>query len=118
MVCSSALTPWFLNIAVTGYTSMGIETLLEKCKNIEQLLGRIPRERWHEREIDIDVLLYGNVCFKTKDVTIPHPRMHERRFVLIPAAEIAGKAVHPKLNKTINKLLDDCKDKARVNFYH
>jgi 7,8-dihydro-6-hydroxymethylpterin-pyrophosphokinase len=59
-------------------------------------------------------LLYGNNCVNSNVVTIPHPRMHERRFVLIPAAEIAGDAVHPGKKKTINKLLDECPDKSKV----
>lgn len=106
--------PWFLNAAISGYTELSHTTLINVLKNLELILGRMPRERWHEREIDLDILLYGNTLLDTAPLTIPHPRMHERRFVLLPASEIAGEIIHPKLGISINKLLDNCKDSAQV----
>lgn len=106
--------PEFLNAVVSGYTQLPLNNLIEFCKSAEYYMGRIRRPRWHEREIDIDVLLYGNSHSDTPSVSVPHPRMHERRFVLVPAAEIAGSAVHPSLHRTVDQLLEDCPDHSRV----
>lgn len=105
---------WFLNIAVSGYTSLPLYQLIQQCKSIEYALGRELRERWHEREIDIDILLYGDKKLHETKITVPHPRMHERRFVLEPAAEIAGNEIHPEFGVSINKLLAECNDDSRV----
>ena len=78
-------------------------------------MGRVKRERWHEREIDIDILLYGNQLNYNENITVPHPRMHERRFVLLPASEIAGSAYHPKLDCSVCRLLENCKDNSVVD---
>jgi len=89
---------------------------LNQCKSIEKRLGRQERERWHEREIDIDIILYGNKIILTEILSIPHERMSERRFVLQPATDIAGEMIHPKFDKTISQLLEICKDKCKVEF--
>jgi len=94
--------PWFLNAVVSGYTTIPADLLMGIIKNIEEIIGRKKREKWHEREIDIDILLYGKLIYKDNNITIPHPRMHERRIV------------HPQSGKTINQLLNDCKDKSDV----
>ena len=109
--------PWFLNSVVSGYTSLSPDIIIGVIKNIQELIGRKQREKWHEREIDIDVLLYGNEIIKTDLITIPHPRMHERRFVLVPASEIAGDIVHPEFKKSIKQLLIECKDESVVKKY-
>ena len=109
--------PWFLNTVVSGSTKIPADLLMGIIKNIEEVIGRTQREKWHEREIDIDILLYGNEIYKSDNLTIPHPRMHERRFVLVPAAEIAGEIVHPEISKSINQLLEDCEDKSEVRNY-
>jgi 2-amino-4-hydroxy-6-hydroxymethyldihydropteridine diphosphokinase len=106
--------PWFVNAAVSGYTTLPLNNLIQLCKSIEYTLGRKSRSRWHERELDIDILLYGNELVDNPKITIPHPRMHERRFVLIPAAEIAGAAVHPKFGATVSELLKECEDSSVV----
>lgn len=109
--------PWFLNTVISGYTTLPLYTLIQVCKSLEYLMGRVQRERWHERELDIDILIYGNVLSDKIAITVPHPRMHERRFVLKPASELAGDWVHPVLNKTIYELLEDCQDQSHVKIY-
>jgi len=106
--------PWFLNIAISGLTSMPLMNLLQLCKSIEYAMGRKPCVRWGQRNIDIDILLYGDTMLSLDQLQVPHPRMHERRFVLMPAAEIAGERIHPAFNMTINELLRSCTDKSIV----
>ena len=106
--------PSFLNIAATGYSSMLPSELLPILKSIEKQIGRQERERWHEREIDIDIILYGTHVFLSEDICIPHPRAAERRFVLAPAAEIAGDMLHPIENLSISQLLSICPDSSEV----
>lgn len=108
---------WFLNCSVSGYTNLDSIELFKKCKEIEKELGRKKRARWHEREIDIDILLYSDLIFHSDLLTIPHPRMHERKFVLVPSAEIAPNAIHPLLHSTIKDLLEKCQDNSKVCFY-
>ncbi len=96
--------PLFLNCCVTGVTSHDPLSLYRTLKQIEQHLGRSPRPRWHEREIDLDIILYGNQIIEHSDVVIPHPRALERAFVLIPAADIAPEWIHPVAHQTIAAL--------------
>ncbi|MCX6154730.1 MAG: 2-amino-4-hydroxy-6-hydroxymethyldihydropteridine diphosphokinase [Candidatus Kapabacteria bacterium] len=107
--------PWYLNISITGITDLEPVKLLTKIKAIEVENQRIARERWHEREIDIDIILYDSLEFSNEILTIPHPEMHKRKFVLLPSFEIAPKAVHPMFNQNIEELLFACEDKSEVN---
>jgi len=109
--------PNFINIAIFGYTNLPINLLLFFCKSIEYFCGRQPRKLWHEREIDIDIIFYSNEIINNSLIKIPHPRMHERAFVLIPAAEIAPDYIHPIENKTISDLLIICNDFSEVTKY-
>ncbi len=102
--------PSFINIAVSGWTKYEPEILFKVCKTIEQKIGRKPRPRWHEREIDIDIILYGLETLTTEVLAIPHPQMHNRRFVLVPSAEIVPTMIHPILNTSIEELLELCED--------
>ncbi len=109
--------PWFLNIAVSGYTELSPFALITLCKSIEYFTGRQIRMRWQERELDIDLLLYSDKVIDLPDITIPHPRMQDRRFVLIPLNDIAPNTLHPVFNKTIGQLLYECSDKSIVKEY-
>ncbi|RYG41818.1 MAG: 2-amino-4-hydroxy-6-hydroxymethyldihydropteridine diphosphokinase, partial [Chitinophagaceae bacterium] len=88
--------------------------LLNALLTIEKNLGRIREKRFGPRIIDIDILLYNNDIIHATSLDIPHPRMHLRRFVLAPLAEIAGEIIHPVLRKTIDELLLECPDELPV----
>jgi 2-amino-4-hydroxy-6-hydroxymethyldihydropteridine diphosphokinase len=109
--------PWFLNIAAFGTTKATTLEMLERCKSIETEIGRVKRNKWHEREIDIDIVFFGNTVLNTEKLVLPHPSMHLRRFVLLPSVEIAAGFVHPVFGKTIAELERDCKDNSTVKIY-
>lgn len=98
--------PWFLNCAIRLETSLAPQQLMNAILDTEQQMGRVRRHRKGPRSIDIDILLFGNEIIESQELTIPHPAMYQRRFVLEPMAEIAPKVVHPILKKTIRELLD------------
>jgi 2-amino-4-hydroxy-6-hydroxymethyldihydropteridine diphosphokinase len=100
-------SPPFLNQAVRIQTTLGSHALLKHTLQIERDLGRQQRQRWAPREIDVDILLYGDKIISSDELVIPHPLMHERRFVLEPLAEIAPDALHPVLQMTVRGLLDN-----------
>ncbi len=96
--------PSYLNSAVRIETTLSPGDLLAAVLSIERTLGRTRRERGEARVIDIDLLLYDNVIMDNEYLTLPHPRLHERRFVLEPLCEIAGSHIHPNLHFTIARL--------------
>ncbi len=98
--------PWFLNCAVALETEKSPEELMTAILDIEQEMGRRRVLRKGPRSIDIDILLFGGTIMDSTELTIPHPAMHQRRFVLEPLAEIAPELQHPVLKKTIRELLD------------
>ncbi|MBM4446530.1 MAG: 2-amino-4-hydroxy-6-hydroxymethyldihydropteridine diphosphokinase [Chloroflexi bacterium] len=99
--------PLFLNAVCRISTELNPRQLLRLAKKIETKLGRAPSLANAPRPIDIDILLYDNEVFSSKELTIPHPRLTERAFVLVPLAEIAPDLVHPGNKKTAKELLDD-----------
>ena len=99
--------PWFLNCAVGLETALTAEQLMAELLQIEQEMGRRRIQKKGPRTIDIDILLFDDLILDSPDVTIPHPAMQERRFVLEPLAEIATEARHPGMKKTIRELLEE-----------
>lgn len=81
--------PWFLNVVLAGETSLAPRELLTFTQGVEQALKRVKTIRWGPRSIDVDILLYEGITLDTPELTIPHPRMTQRNFVLVPLAEIA-----------------------------
>ena len=99
----------FLNGVAAIQTHLRPLSLLHTLKNIETAIGRQHRIRWGPREIDLDILIYGDMCLQTEKLVIPHPEMHLRRFVLVPLAEIAPYLVHPVFQETVQTLLERLK---------
>lgn len=98
--------PWFLNCAVKLNTEKMPKQLLNAVLDIEKEMGRKRLKKKGPRTIDIDILLFGNSVIDTKGLTVPHPAMHERRFVLEPLAEIAPEVRHPVFKRTARELRD------------
>jgi 2-amino-4-hydroxy-6-hydroxymethyldihydropteridine diphosphokinase len=107
---------WYVNGAIEIETELTPEQLLNRLKNIERAMGRKKaRKRWGARIIDLDILLFNALMLAKKNLKIPHPEMHNRRFVLIPLSEIAPQVIHPALGATISELLVGAKDDKKVS---
>ena len=103
-------SPAFINAAAELKTALHPGDLLHGMLAIERILGRFRKEKWGPRPIDLDLLLYGDQIIHENDLTVPHPLMHQRRFVLQPLAEIAPDAMHPRQHQTIAAMLRDLKE--------
>jgi len=117
--------PFFLNQVIQILTSLSGQELLVEIENIEKKLGRKRYQKWYARTIDIDILYYENQILddeeepktQNKNLKVPHPFLHQRRFTLVPLAEIAPLFLHPILQKTNEELLNACLDKLPVEEY-
>ena len=98
--------PWFLNCAVAIETDLTPQQLMAAILRIEEEMGRRRVQKKGPRSIDIDILLFDDLVLESMELTIPHPAMHQRRFVLEPLADIAPQVLHPAFRKTIRELLD------------
>lgn len=102
----------FLNMVVYGKTYLDLLPLFEFIKDVEKRAGRVERFRWGPREIDIDILFFNDEVHDSDIVVVPHPRLHERDFVIIPFIDINPDYIHPKLNVKIKDLLDNLKERT------
>jgi 2-amino-4-hydroxy-6-hydroxymethyldihydropteridine diphosphokinase len=106
--------PAFINQVLVMETNLSPVELLKAVLKIESDLGRKRSEKWGSRTIDIDILFYGDQIIETSELTIPHPRIAERRFTLVPMVEVDGEFVHPVLGKSMRLLLVECDDMLTV----
>ncbi|HKO79601.1 MAG TPA: 2-amino-4-hydroxy-6-hydroxymethyldihydropteridine diphosphokinase [Chitinophagaceae bacterium] len=107
--------PSFLNQVLEIQTDLTPRQLLKKILDIERQIGRIREEKYGPRIIDIDILLFNDEIHNYTSLKIPHPELQNRRFVLVPLAEIAPAVIHPVFKKTIAELLAICPDKLEVS---
>ena len=105
--------PWYVNAVLQVRTRLTPEELLRVLHRVEDDLGRVRRERWGPRRLDLDLLLYDGVILSGPDLCLPHPEMHKRGFVLVPLAEIAPQAWHPVFEKTASELLAELAPRDR-----
>ena len=105
---------WFLNGVVQLETDIAPRSLLTTLQEIERALDRDEDNRSGPRTIDLDILFYGEHVIKEPGLTIPHPRLHQRRFVLMPMNELDPLWVHPTLNQSVSKLLTEARDQSQV----
>ncbi|HCN37808.1 MAG TPA: 2-amino-4-hydroxy-6-hydroxymethyldihydropteridine diphosphokinase [Bacteroidetes bacterium] len=104
----------FINSVIEITTELEAKDLFMELKNIEKKLHRKNRGKWEQREIDIDILFYGNEVLKNETINIPHKEIENRKFVLIPMSEIDENFIHPEKNKSIKELLKETKDTLEV----
>lgn len=106
--------PPFLNQALELHTNLPATKLMHEILKIEEALGRVRKEKYGPRTIDIDILLFNDEVYASTELIIPHKELQNRRFVLEPLAEIAPLVIHPVKNKTMKQLLAECPDNLQV----
>lgn len=108
---------WFLNELLVIETELDPDTLMDTLMNIEEELGRVrhpEKQGYCSRTVDLDILYYGDRIVRTPKVTAPHPRLHLRRFALIPLCEVIPDFLHPEFNVSQMQLLEQCPDNSTV----
>jgi 2-amino-4-hydroxy-6-hydroxymethyldihydropteridine diphosphokinase len=105
---------WFLNAAAQGETNLSPGALLDACLATEREAGRVRGEPNGPRCLDVDILLYGDLVLHQNGLRLPHPRLHERRFVLVPLFELAPEVRHPVLGLSVSELVKRCGDLSEV----
>ena len=110
--------PSFLNQAVELATEFNAKKLMRWILKAEKKMGRVRNDKYGPRNIDIDILLFNDEQYNYSFLKIPHPELHNRRFALVPLAEIAPETNHPVFNKTISTLLKECNDKLSVRKFN
>lgn len=107
--------PDFLNAVARVETRLEPEQLLQVLLQVEKVMGRVRKRHWGERNIDLDLLLYGSLVYQSKTLTLPHPDMLNREFVLAPLAQLAPDLVHPVAGKTIQELWEGLEKQTVVD---
>jgi len=98
---------WYVNGVIRIETTLGPHELLRSLLSIESDMGRVRRQKWEPRIIDLDILLYGNDVIEESDLKVPHPLMHQRRFVLMPMVQLNPGLLHPVQRRSMSELMDD-----------
>lgn len=107
--------PWFVNgVVEISYQNNNVEKLLKTLHEIEKKFGRLRKKLNESRTLDLDILDFNSKIISTKNLTIPHPRMHKRKFVLLPIKELNKNWIHPKYNLSIENLLTAIKDSQNI----
>jgi 2-amino-4-hydroxy-6-hydroxymethyldihydropteridine diphosphokinase len=109
--------PLYLNAVLRVETTLSCRGLLELCLAVEARFGRRRREPWGPRTLDVDLLFYGDETLDEPDLVIPHPRLHQRRFVLTPLTDLAPELLHPVLGRSVHQLLTALGNGESVRFY-
>lgn len=104
---------WYVNSVVSITTAISAQHLLKRLLAIEEHMGRERMQKWEPRSIDLDILLFGQDVVDEDDLTIPHPFLHLRKFVLVPIVQLAPHLIHPVLGKSMAELLDDFSDEGQ-----
>jgi len=106
--------PDFLNQTILALTDLSPQGVLKTILEIEEKIGRVREKKWGPRIIDIDILFYDELVLETPELTIPHPQIPKRNFVLIPTMEVFGNFIHPVFNLSIEELYLRCRDQGEV----
>ena len=97
---------WYVNCVISLQTDISVQQLMKSLLSIEASLGRERKRKWDPRTIDLDIILFGQDLINEKNLTVPHPLMHKRRFVLVPMVQLAPDLIHPVLEKSMTELLN------------